>query len=320
MNVPLLYIGNGQIAKRFSNLAGDGMTVFPDVGAASDAFHKLHKTEFIVLFEQSFAKTDIVDVWLIRTMCPEAAIVLVTRGDLTEEEKQQYIRFGVTDMLPLTADGAGFEQVRKRVLVSVPEVEDEGKEDTVTGEYVRSRAKRAFDVVYSLCAMVVLSPLMLVLTVWLRLTQRGKVFVKEERVGTNFNMFSCHGFRVYDKTETEAAEGGRRLTRNGKMLVRLGLARLPMLVNVLKGDISVVGNEPMTLARAQTMTSDENVGTFLCPFGMKDNASVLRRHLRRELTEEETKGAEREYAGSYGYDTDVEIFMTIPLFQGGRTI
>lgn len=319
MIVPLLYIGNGRIAKRFCDFAGDGMTVFPDVGAASEVLHKLHKTEFIVLLEQNFAKTDVVDSWLIRTMCPEAAIVLVAKGEMDDDQRRRYADAGVTDVMAVTASAAEFEQKMKAAIVTVaPDEEAGGEEDSRAGEYVNDKRKRAFDVAYSLLMMTLLSPLMLILIIWLRLTTRGKIFVKEDRVGTNFNVFPCYGFRVFDKKE--GTGGQRRLTRNGRMLLRLGMARLPMLLNVLKGDVSVVGNEPMTLERAQTMTSDENIGMFLCPFGMKDNASVLSRHLRRPLTADEKMSAEKEYAGAYCIDEDVEIFWALSLFQKGRCV
>jgi Undecaprenyl-phosphate glucose phosphotransferase len=109
--------------------------------------------------------------------------------------------------------------------------------------------KRAFDLVFSALGLVVLSPLLLVLAVWVRLDSRGPALYAQERVGLNGRRFRMLKFRTM-KLDAEAdgagwtVPGDPRRTRAGTVLRPLSLDELPQLWNVLLGEMSLVGPRP----------------------------------------------------------------------------
>lgn len=132
--------------------------------------------------------------------------------------------------------------------------------------------KRISDLVISLISLLLLSPLLLVIAIWIKLDSKGRVFFRQERVGMDGRVFLCYKFRsmhedsdehihrdVYAKNiegDDDANSGddeqpvyGKvkddpRITRAGRLLRRSSLDELPQLFNVLKGDMSVVGPRP----------------------------------------------------------------------------
>jgi lipopolysaccharide/colanic/teichoic acid biosynthesis glycosyltransferase len=110
-------------------------------------------------------------------------------------------------------------------------------------------AKRLFDVVVSLAALLLLSPLLLALAAWIRLDSPGPVFFRQVRVGRGGKTFRIHKFRTM--VDDAPARGpqitvGRdpRITRAGAFLRARKLDELPQLIDVLRGDMSLVGPRP----------------------------------------------------------------------------
>ncbi|MBL0727937.1 sugar transferase [Piscinibacter sp. HJYY11] len=108
-------------------------------------------------------------------------------------------------------------------------------------------AKRLFDIVLSAAGLVVLSPLLLAVAVWIKLDSRGPVFFRQERIGRHGVPFRIHKFR----TMAHGGQGAlitvgadRRITRAGAFLRRAKLDELPQLIDVLRGDMSLVGPRP----------------------------------------------------------------------------
>ena len=110
--------------------------------------------------------------------------------------------------------------------------------------------KRGFDLVFATAGLVLLSPLLLLIAVWVRLDSPGPILYAQERVGINGRRFRMHKFRTM-RADAEA-EGGPgwtrpddpRRTRAGETLRRLSLDELPQLWNVLMGHMSLVGPRP----------------------------------------------------------------------------
>ena len=109
-------------------------------------------------------------------------------------------------------------------------------------------AKRVFDFVCSALGLLLLAPLLLVVSAWIRLDSRGPVFFRQERVGRFGAPFRIHKFRTMSH---EARQGPQitvgadaRITRAGSFLRRHKLDELPQLIDVLKGDMSLVGPRP----------------------------------------------------------------------------
>lgn len=113
----------------------------------------------------------------------------------------------------------------------------------------RKYIKRALDFLLALIGLIVLSPLLLVVTVWLHFANKGAgAFFTQERPGKNERIFKLYKFK--SMTDERDAEGnllpdGKRLTSVGRFIRKTSLDELPQLWNVLKGDMSFIGPRPL---------------------------------------------------------------------------
>ena len=108
--------------------------------------------------------------------------------------------------------------------------------------------KRFFDILISLSALIVLSPLMLVIAIGVRISTRDTIFFAQTRIGTNkkpFKMLKFRSMRTNDEEDSawSTNEDDRR-TFFGALIRKLSIDELPQLINVLKGDMSIVGPRP----------------------------------------------------------------------------
>jgi exopolysaccharide biosynthesis polyprenyl glycosylphosphotransferase len=114
---------------------------------------------------------------------------------------------------------------------------------------INAVAKRAFDLIFSTLFLVVLAPLLAVVALAVKLTSRGAVVYRQERVGLDGNPFAMLKFRTM---QADAEDGGPRFAERvdprttpiGAFLRRTSLDELPQLFNVLAGDMSLVGPRP----------------------------------------------------------------------------
>lgn len=112
------------------------------------------------------------------------------------------------------------------------------------------KTKRAIDFLGSLGGLVVLSPFLLIVAVLIKLTSRGPLFYAQERVGFQERPFKLIKFRtmIHEAEEDSgpkwASKGDRRITKAGRFLRKTRLDELPQLINVLKGDLTLVGPRP----------------------------------------------------------------------------
>ncbi len=118
------------------------------------------------------------------------------------------------------------------------------------------RLKRAFDLVLASGALVTLAPLLLVVAVAIKLDSRGPVFFMQRRTGYNQQPFRIVKFRSMRTLEDTAAlrqvtAGDPRVTRLGRLLRKTSIDELPQLLNVLAGDMSLIGPRPHALAHDQ---------------------------------------------------------------------
>lgn len=117
-------------------------------------------------------------------------------------------------------------------------------------EYVNKVLKRALDIVFSLIAIIITSPLLIVISIGLKLTSSGPILFKQERVGLNRRTFIMYKFRSMrimeeDSSNTQwTVKNDPRRTKYGSFLRKTSLDELPQFFNVLKGDMSVVGPRP----------------------------------------------------------------------------
>ncbi len=113
----------------------------------------------------------------------------------------------------------------------------------------RKYIKRILDFIGALIMLIVLSPLLLVVTVWLHFANKGAgAFFTQERPGKDERIFKLYKFK--SMTDEQDAEGnllpdGKRLTSVGRFIRKTSLDELPQLWNVLKGDMSFIGPRPL---------------------------------------------------------------------------
>ena len=115
--------------------------------------------------------------------------------------------------------------------------------------------KRIFDFIFALLALIALMPLWIVIAVWILVTSPGGIFFRQKRTGYNGNVFELLKFRsmyINDEADEEqSTEHDRRITAVGRMLRRTSLDELPQLINVLKGDMSIIGPRPHMLKHTE---------------------------------------------------------------------
>ncbi len=155
--------------------------------------------------------------------------------------------------------------------------------------FYRRFGKRVFDLIASLCGLFVLSPLFLIAALLVKLGDGGPVFYRQSRIGLNFEPFLLFKFRTMfvdaDKAGTLiTSQGDPRITPVGRILRKTKLDELPQLVNVLRGDMSVVGPRP-EVAKYVEMFRNEHYNDILtirpgitdyAAIEFRDEESVLR--------------------------------------------
>jgi lipopolysaccharide/colanic/teichoic acid biosynthesis glycosyltransferase len=124
----------------------------------------------------------------------------------------------------------------------------------------RKYFKRLFDVICSLLALIVLSPVLLVTDIWVRVKLGSPVIFKQKRPGLHEKIFTLYKFRTM--TDQKDEQGNLlsdevRLTKFGKMLRSTSLDELPELWNILKGDMSIVGPRPQLIKDMVFMTTEQ---------------------------------------------------------------
>ena len=137
---------------------------------------------------------------------------------------------------------------------------------------------RFFDFILSLVGLVILAPLFIVLSVWIKIDSKGPVFYKQVRVGQNSKDFGLFKFRsmVVDADKKGLITvGGRdpRITRSGYFIRKYKLDELPQLINVLVGDMSLVGPRPEVRKYVDLYTDEQQKVLSVKP-GITDYASI----------------------------------------------
>ena len=148
--------------------------------------------------------------------------------------------------------------------------------------------KRLFDIVASGCGLLVLSPLFLILAVWVKIDSPGPVFYRQVRVGRNnkdFKLFKFRSMRVGSDKKGLITVGGHdpRITRSGYYIRKYKLDEFPQLINVFIGDMSLVGPRPEVRKYVNLYTPEQMHVLDVRP-GITDMASICYRN-ENELLE-----------------------------------
>ncbi|MCG6656330.1 sugar transferase [Halomonas campisalis] len=124
-------------------------------------------------------------------------------------------------------------------------------------------AKRLFDIVSSAAALIILGPLLLAIALWIKVDSRGPVFFMQQRAGLGGRPFRIVKFRTMihrasdeiDQHSEQVLSTGcdLRITRTGQFIRATSLDELPQLINILKGDMSVVGPRPVLMEQKEVV-------------------------------------------------------------------
>lgn len=142
-----------------------------------------------------------------------------------------------------------------------------------------SFTKRVFDIIFSLFGLIVFSPVLIAVAVMIKRGSRGPVFFRGTRIAQHGKPFRIFKFRTMvqgaDKMGgPSTASDDPRLTDIGNFLKRYQLDELPQLLNVLKGEMSLVGPRPEVPFYVEMMTPEEKKIILSVPQGMTDLASL----------------------------------------------
>ncbi|MCR2045370.1 sugar transferase [Anaerosalibacter massiliensis] len=177
--------------------------------------------------------------------------------------------------------------------------------------------KRIIDFVLSLIALIILSPILLIIAIIIKLDSKGPVFFKQERLGRNGEVFLIYKFRTMIPDAEKVGLGiytsssDPRITKVGGFLRKTSLDELPQLINVLKGEMSLVGPRPPVPYHPYKYEdySDEQKLRFTVPPGITGYAQI---NGRNTLTWDERIEYDIEYVKNFSVLLDIKImFKTI---------
>ena len=360
--------------------------------AAKLCVPRVKNEHFIVFFERGVISEDITSITYLKKKCPGLYIILLT-DLLSDEERLTYQKCGINDTL--NKDSSVTEINKKIQFITSREnilFDDKASSKNIL-HFKIPIWKRTFDIVFSLIALIILSPVFIITAIAIKLESNGPVLFKSKRVGTNYTVFDFLKFRSMfmdsdkrlkelsktqnqysDKIEEPVVPVGHfnanvddntaigddlgaemlisdeevmlvgddfvvsessfnkqknedinnafvkiendpRITKVGHFIRKYSIDELPQLVNILKGDMSVVGNRPLPLYEAEKLTSDDSIDRFMAPAGLTGLWQVEKRGDSGKLSADERKQLDITYGQTYNFILDMKIiFKTLTAF------
>lgn len=363
--------------------------------AASVCVSHVRNEHFILFFEQTIRNEDITAITYLKKKCKNVYVILLTH-ELMPEDREVYQKCGINDTI--SVDASVTELNRKIQFIS----DREGMlfdEQTPKHRILKFKIpiwKRFFDIVVSLIAIIILSPVFIITAIAIRMESKGPVLFKSKRVGTNYTIFNFLKFRsmyvdAEERLKEVAKEAGNqyaeqkedgddgnekavitaplgqeaemmmmdmglesdmmisddevmlvgddfvvaesdfikgkkeeienafvkiendpRVTKVGKFIRKTSIDELPQLFNILRGDMSIVGNRPLPLYEAEKLTADASIDRFMAPAGLTGLWQVEERGKGGMMSAEERKQLDIIYGQTYNFMLDMKIiFRTI---------
>lgn len=324
--------------------------------------------ECVVLYEKHSINEDITAITYLRQRLPQGYLILLA-DTIDDSERTSYLSSGINDTMMANASISEISQKlefiqRKKNLLFANRT---SKQQILSFQI--PAWKRAFDIVFSSVALVVLSPVFLLTAIAIKLESRGPIWYKSKRVGSNYTIFDFLKFRsmyidadkrlkefeklnqynneedpqgilrssatmdseedvmlisddfiisekelstqraIQQKNAFIKLENDPRITRVGRFIRKYSIDELPQLINILKGDMSVVGNRPLPLYEAELLTDDESIDRFIAPAGLTGLWQVEKRGDSGKLSADERKQLDISYGRTYSFALDMKIIM-----------
>ena len=341
--IGVVYLGNNpQTEERLSYLPGRQVKFTKSHFEAAEECKSRNNSEHSILFlEKGDQSDDIAAISYLKKVCSSIYIILLT-SQLSPDERKAYQQSGINDTLDINAPVTVINKKLQFI---------EERETILFDTQISKRSvlqfkiplwKRTFDIVFSLLAIILLSPIMILTVIAIKLESKGPAIFKSKRVGTNYKVFEFLKFRsMYtdaekrlkelSKTENQYAkqnqnseedifttspqeeeepqqemheynmdmnaemlisdeevmligddfvvaesdfskqkeeeinnafvkiENDPRVTKVGRFIRKYSIDELPQLFNILKGDMSIVGNRPLPLYEAEKLTIDSSI-------------------------------------------------------------
>ena len=171
--------------------------------------------------------------------------------------------------------------------------------------------KIVLDKIVALMALLLLSPIFILISLVLFLLQK-QIFFIQTRVGKDQTRFSIYKFQTMSEERDSNGKllpDAARINAFGKFLRATSLDELPQLFNILKGDMSIVGNRPLPLYEAELLTGDEYIERFIAPAGLTGLWQVEKRGEAGKLSAEERKQLDIKYAKTFSFWLDIKIIL-----------
>ena len=168
--------------------------------------------------------------------------------------------------------------------------------------------KRILDIILSLIALIILSPLMLILYILVRIKLGKPAIFKQQRPGKNEKIFTLYKFRTMTDEKDEDGKllpDEQRLTKFGKTLRSTSLDELPELINIIKGDMAIVGPRPLLVEYLELYNEEQRHRHDVRP-GLTGLAQVSGRN---SITWEEKFKDDLDYIENIFFLRDVKIIL-----------
>lgn len=301
--------------------------------------------------------------------------IILVGVPLSIEEKKEYLTAGTDSIISEKRNDTELIRILDFAIKYNERIKSTSLRSKELESFKMPLWKRTFDIVCSLAAIIILSPLLIVTWLAIRLESKGDAVYRSKRVGSNYQIFDFYKFRsMYSDADKRLAEFKKlnqyaqeelteqesktsssrlhkadvvlfaddaitsekeyitakkqersnafvkfendpRITKIGKIIRKYSIDELPQLFNILKGDMSVVGNRPLPLYEAELLTSDEYIHRFMAPAGLTGLWQVEKRGETGKLSAEERKMLDIRYANEFSFLMDVKIiFKTFTAF------
>lgn len=185
-----------------------------------------------------------------------------------------------------------------------------------------SNIKRVIDFLLSLIAIIILSPLFLIIAIWIKKDSEGPVFFKQRRIGKNKKEFNILKFRTM-RNDTPSnmpthlfTNAKSYITKSGKLLRCTSLDELPQLINILKGEMAIIGPRPALWNQYDLIEArDKYKANDVLP-GLTGWAQI---NGRDQVSIEDKAFYDGEYIKNFGFMMDLKVFFQTISFVIKRT-
>ena len=398
--IGVLYLGkNSETIERLKYIPGRLVQCADNYKVAANICAPHVRNEhFIVFYEQGVQTEDVTAITYLRKKCKNVYIILLTH-QLTLDDRKMYQKCGINDTMDSNATITEMNKKIQFIADREGMLFDEAPSRHRILRFKIPLWKRLFDIVFSLLAIIILSPVFILTAIAIRLESKGPIIFKSKRVGTNYTIFNFLKFRsMYADAEQRlkevAKEAGNqyaekaeekkeedhqamitaplgdeaemmmmdmgmesdmmisddevmlvgddfvvsetdfnkekeedinnafvkiendpRVTKVGRFIRKYSIDELPQLFNILKGDMSIVGNRPLPLYEAEKLTVDSSIDRFMAPAGLTGLWQVEERGKGGLMSAEERKQLDITYGQTYNFMLDMKIiFRTLTAF------